>query len=80
MAFQLLLLVNNVCDLHQEPGIDLAQPEHLPDAHAEPESIAHRPDAFGARRAKFGGHRFTVAVLAFQSAHTHFESAQSLLE
>ena len=52
-GFQAVLGVDNVFDLHQEPGVDAGQPGYLRKLHTGAEGIGQVPDTVGTRVGQF---------------------------
>jgi hypothetical protein len=79
-SFKLELDLDDLLDLHQEPGVDLGQRKHLVHAHALGEGVAHVPDALGAGLAQLLFQHFAVLRLFVHAVHADFQAAQGLLE
>src|SRR5690606_10422439 len=84
-GLDLLFVLDQVFDLHQEPRIDHVHGEDFFDRHASTECIRDVPDTLGARHGQFAlehAHAFRVAQvqLRVQTAHADFKAAQGFLQ
>ena len=79
-GFQLQLNLDDLFDLHQEPGVDLGQGKHLVHAQAHGESITHVPNALRSRLAQLLFQHFAVLGLFVHAVHANFQAAQGFLE
>ena len=80
-----LLILDQVLDLHQEPGVDLGQLEDTLDTHARTEGITDIPDALGTghgqlARQSSGSITVVQVQLRIKPAGAHFQPAQGLLQ
>src|SRR5690606_41731762 len=56
---QALLFLDEILDLHQEPGVDLGQLEDALDTHAGTEGITDVPDTLGTRHGQLRSEEHT---------------------
>lgn len=80
-----LLVLDQIFDLHQEPGIDSRQLEDLFHGHAGTERITDVPDAICARHGQFTsdrGHGVAGVKLnaRIETASANLQAAQSLMQ
>ena len=80
----LLFFVDQIFDLHQEPGINFGELENLLHAHTGTEGISQIPDAVSARNSEFAsqiGLRIGCGQinLGVETAGTHFQATQRFL-
>ncbi|MCY1399195.1 hypothetical protein D9M71_142460 [compost metagenome] len=83
-GLDLLLILDEVLDLYQEPLVDAGQLEDFLDALAGTEGIRHVPDTLGARNGQFAledalGFRIVQVQLGIEAGNAHFQSAQGFL-
>ena len=72
--------LDDLLDLHQEPGIDLGQVMHFGHGQAHGKGIAHVPDPLGTGLAQFFLERLAVLGLLVHAVDTHLETPQGLLK
>ena len=84
-GLDLLFVLDQIFDLHQEPGVDHVHAEYVFDSHAGAEGVCHVPDTLGARHCQFAlehAHAFRIAQveLRVQAANANFQTAQGFLQ
>ncbi len=83
-GLDLLLFLDQILDLHQEPAIDLGQGEDIVDALAGTEGIGHVPDAIGTGHGQLAGQRalglgVAQVQLGIEAGGADFQATQRLL-
>jgi hypothetical protein len=80
LLLDLELGVDQVLDLHQEPGVDLREAVDVLEAHADAESVGHVPEPLAAGIRQLVLDLVHVDGLQVESVHAVLQSAQRLLQ
>ena len=81
----LLLMAYQIFDLHQEPGVDVGQPEHTINTHAGTEGIGNVPNTLGTgffelTAQSCQGFRVIQVQHRVKTTGAHFQASQGFLQ